>query len=101
MSYTSFSIGTPGRAWDGIEFGSPEWNELFTKQMGILEAAGAETVASGYSAAIGKWVNINTYPSLEANLKVIAELSASQLFEIENSGPFVDQVEMMGMMMGS
>ena len=69
--------------------------------MGILEAAGAETVASGYSAAIGKWVNINTYPSLEANLKLIAELSASQLFEIENSGPFVDQVEMMGMMLGS
>ena len=101
MSYTSFSIGQPGRAWDGIEFGSSEWNDLLTKQLGILEASGAETVASGFSTAIGKWVNINTYPNLEANLRVIAELGAAQLFEVENSGPFVSQEEMLGMMMGS
>ena len=100
MSYTSFSIGSPGRAWDGVETGSDEFNQLLMTQLGILEEAGAETIASGFSTAIGKWVNINTYPSLEANLKVIAQLGAAQLFEVENSGPFIPQEEMMGLMMG-
>jgi hypothetical protein len=28
MSYTSFSIGSTGRAWDGIEAGTDEWAAL-------------------------------------------------------------------------
>lgn len=99
MTYTSFSIGTPGRAWDGIEFGSDAWQMLFAKQTAILEAAGAETAMSGFAAAIGKWVNVNTYPSVEAGTKVIAQLASSQLFDVEHSGPFVAAEDMFGLMM--
>ena len=36
MSYTSFSIGRPGRAYDGVVMGSEEWNALITRQFEIL-----------------------------------------------------------------
>ena len=36
MSYTSFSIGRPGRAYDGVAMGSEEWNALITRQFEIL-----------------------------------------------------------------
>ena len=53
MSYTSFSIAAPGRAYDGVTVGSDRWNELLGQQMAILEAAGTEQILSGYAAAIG------------------------------------------------
>ena len=98
MSYTSFSVGTVGRAYDGIEFGSSDWQELFAKQTAILEAAGAETTMSGFAASIGKWVNVNTYPDVEASTRVIAQQAASQLFDVESSGPFIAAEAMMGLM---
>ena len=54
---------------------------------------------SGFAAAIGKWVNVNTYPSVEAGTKVIAQLASSQLFDVEHSGPFVAAEDMFGLMM--
>jgi len=98
MSYTSFSIGTPGRAWDGIEVGSADWQTLFTQQMAILEAAGADTTVSGFAASIGKWINVNTYPDVEASTRVIAQLLSAQLFEVESSGLFGGTKDMMALM---
>ena len=40
VSYTSFSVAAPGRAYDGVTIGSDQWNELLGQQMAILEAAG-------------------------------------------------------------
>jgi hypothetical protein len=89
MSYTSFSIAAPGRAYDGVTVGSDQWNELLGKQMAILEAAGTEQLLSGYAAAIGKFVNVNKYESVEKSSTVIAQLSAAQLIDVEASGPFI------------
>ena len=90
MSYTSFSIAAPGRAYDGVTVGSDRWNELLGSQMAILENAGTEQVLSGYAAAIGKFVNVNSYASVEDSETVIAKLSAAQLIEVEASGPFIE-----------
>ncbi|SVD28716.1 uncharacterized protein METZ01_LOCUS381570 [marine metagenome] len=90
VSYTSFSIAAPGRAYDGVTVGSDKWNELLGQQMAILEAAGAEQIVSGYAAAIGKFVNVNKYDSVEKSETVIAQLAASQLIEVEASGPFIE-----------
>ncbi|MBK01703.1 MAG: hypothetical protein CL464_04485 [Acidimicrobiaceae bacterium] len=89
MSYTSFSVAAPGRAYDGVTVGSDQWNELLGKQMAILEAAGTEQLLSGYAAAIGKFVNVNKYESVEKSSTVIAQLAAAQLIEVEASGPFI------------
>ena len=98
MSYTSFPIGSTGRAWDGIEAGTDEWAALQAKQMQILADAGAETIAGGWATGIGKFVNINTYPDIESSKRVIARLAAAQLFEVESSGPFIPTEEMMTLM---
>ena len=66
------------------------WNELLGSQMAILENAGTEQVLSGYAAAIGKFVNVNRYASVEDSETVIAKLSAAQLIEVEASGPFIE-----------
>ena len=58
--------------------------------MAILENAGTEQVLSGYAAAIGKFVNVNRYASVEDSETVIAKLSAAQLIEVEASGPFIE-----------
>ena len=98
MSYTSFSIGRVGRAWDGIEPGSEAWAALQAKQMQILADAGADTLAGGWATGIGKFININTYPDIECSKRVIARLAATQLFEVESSGPFISTEEMMTLM---
>ncbi len=99
MSYTSFSIGRVGRAWDGIEPGVSEaWAALQAKQMQILADAGADTLAGGWATGIGKFININTYPDIESSKRVIARLAATQLFEVESSGPFISTEEMMTLM---
>lgn len=90
MSYISFSIAAPGRAYDGVTVGSDRWNELLGQQMAILEAAGTEQILSGYAAAIGKFVNVNKYASVENSETVIAKLAAAQLIEVEASGPFIE-----------
>ena len=97
MSYTSFSIGKAGRAYDGVEFGSEEWSALMEKQTKILEDAGATTVAGGFATGIGKFININTYPNIEASKKVIAQLVMHQLFGVESSGPFIPTEEFMAL----
>ena len=98
MSYTSFSIGSTGRAWDGIEPGTDAWSALQAKQMQILADAGAETIAGGWATGIGKFININTYPDIESSKRVIVRLAAAQLFEVESSGPFIPTEEMMTLM---
>ena len=97
MSYTSFSIGKAGRAYDGVEFGSEEWSALMEKQTKILEDAGATTVVGGFATGIGKFININTYPNIEASKKVIAQLGMHQLFEVESSGPLIPTEEFMAL----
>ena len=98
MSYTSFSIGSTGRAWDGIEAGTDAWSALQAKQMQILADAGAETIVGGWATGIGKFININTYPDIESSKRVIARLAAAQLFEVESSGPFIPTEEIMTLM---
>jgi hypothetical protein len=95
MSYTSFSIGRPGKAWDGIEPGSEKWVAMQEKQLQIIADAGGVTVAGGWATGIGKFININTYPDIESSKKVIAKLGMHQLFEIESSGPFIPTEEFM------
>lgn len=95
MSYTSLSVGRPGSAWDGVEPGSAKWNELREKQLGIIAAAKGETVIAGWATGLGKFVNIITYPDVQASKKVIATLGMHQLFEIESSGPFIPTEEYM------
>tara|TARA_Y200000002_G_scaffold381768_1_gene396727 strand:+ start:1625 stop:1924 length:300 start_codon:yes stop_codon:yes gene_type:complete len=97
MSYTSFSIGRPGRAWDGVEPGSDAWVAMQEKQMNIIAQAGGTTVAGGWATGIGKFVNINTYPDIESSKKVIATLGMHQLFEVESSGPFIPTEEFMAL----
>ena len=98
MSYTSFSIGRPGRAYDGVVMGSEEWNALITRQFEILGEGNAETLIGGFAAGIGKFINVNTYPNVESSTRVIARLAAEQLFEVESSGPFVSTEDMMKLM---
>ena len=90
VSYTSFSVAAPGRAYDGVTIGSDQWNELLGQQMALLEAAGTEQIISGYAAAIGKFVNVNKYENVEKSETVIAQLAAAQLIEVEASGPFIE-----------
>ena len=90
MSYASFSIAAPGRAYDGVTVGSDRWNELLGSQMAILENAGTEQVLSGYAAAIGKFVNVNRNASDEDSETVIAKLSAAQLIVVEASVPSIE-----------
>jgi len=100
MSYTSFSIARPGRAYDGIVFGSEEWSALVGRQFAILKEGGATTLVGGFSAGIGKFINVNTYPDVESSVRVIARLAAEQLAEVESSGPFIPTEEMFGLMAG-
>ena len=97
MSYTSFSIGRPGRAWDLVEPGSDKWVAMQEKQMSIIAQAGGTTVAGGWASGIGKFININTYPDIESSKKVIATLAMHQLFEVESSGPFIPTEEFMAL----
>jgi hypothetical protein len=98
VSYTSFSIGRPGRAYDGVAMGSDQWNALITRQFEILGEGNAETIVGGFAAGIGKFINVNTYPDVESSSRVIARLAAEQLFEVESSGPFVSTEDMMKLM---
>ena len=82
MSYTSFSIGRPGRAYDGVAMGSDEWNALITRQFEILGEGNAETLVGGFAAGIGKFVNEHL-PDVES--PQVTRLAAEQL-EVESSG---------------
>ena len=98
MSYTSFSIVSPGRAWDGVEFGSERWNELLAEQMQLIAESGGQPLMGGYAAGIGKFVNVIQYEDVEDSARLIARLSAAQLGTVESSGPFVSQEEWFGLM---
>ena len=89
MSSTSLSISTPGRAWDGLEMGSAEWQANQEKIWATIAAAGGEILMGGYAAGIGRFVNVIRYPNAEASTQVLATLGAAQLNEFESSGPFV------------
>jgi hypothetical protein len=89
MSSTSLSISTPGRAWDGLEIGSAEWQANQEKIWTTIAAAGGEILMGGYVAGIGRFVNVIRYPNAGASTQVLATLSAAQLNEFESSGPFV------------
>ena len=100
MSYTSFSIMRPGRAWDGVKPGTEEWNALMEVQMSIIEEGQGTTIAGGWATGIGKFVNIITYPDIDSSKKVIARLWGEQLGEVESSGPFIPLDEWVPMATG-
>jgi len=100
MSYTTFSIASPGPAYEGVVFGSPEWSALIERQFAILAEANAQTIAGGFAAGIGKFITVNTYPDVESSIRVIARLAAEQLINVESSGPFIPTEEMFGLMAG-
>ena len=89
MSYTSFSILRPGRAYDGVKIGSEAWNELMSRQQEIITAGKGENQIGGWAAGIGRFVNVITYPDSDHSTNVIAKLFAEQLGEVESSGPFI------------
>ena len=100
MSYTSFSILRPGRAYDGVKMGSDAWNALMERQMSIVAEGKGETLNGGFAAGIGRFVNIITYPDADCSTTVIARLFAEQLGEVESSGPFVPQQDWMAKISG-
>jgi len=85
MSYTSFSMTRPGKAWDGVEPGSEEWLAMQEKQQGVISDAGGNIVAGGWAVAFNAFINIITYPDIECSKKVVARLTAAQMAEIESS----------------
>ena len=85
MSYTSFSMTRPGKAWDGVEPGSEEWLAMQEKQQGVISDAGGTIVAGGWAVGLNGCINIITYPDIECSKKVVARLTAAQMAEIESS----------------
>lgn len=85
MSYTSFSMTRPGKAWDGVEPGSEQWLAMQEKQQGVISDAGGTIVAGGWAVGLNAFINIITYPDIECSKKVVARLTAAQMAEIESS----------------
>jgi hypothetical protein len=50
------------------------------KRLKIIAEAGGVTALGGWAAGIGKFVNNNTYPDIEASKKVITTLGFHKLF---------------------
>lgn len=67
------------------------------KRLKIIAEAGGVTALGGWAAGIGKFVNNNTYPDIEASKKVITTLGFHKLFEVDSSGPFIPTEEFMAL----
>ena len=85
MSYTSFSIARPGRAYTELPWvpmnGTPH-HPTFE----ILGEGNAETLIGGFAAGIGKFINVNKYPDVEHQLGSSPGLQRSSCLKLSPQG---------------